>query len=165
MLYIWILAWLHVLSAIGWLGGGILFGFVVGPALAKLSPGAAGEFMVKVVPRVVRFFQVSAGLTVLFGAMLLYSLGGPGILDPSSFYGVDLRVGIVLALLAFVVSEFVAVPYQLKAVRLVREMVAGGQSQPPAELPRTQKLAQITAILTLVLLLATLICMVGAGFY
>jgi uncharacterized membrane protein len=66
-----VVAWLHIISAIGWLGGGIMFAFVVGPALAKLSPPSSGEFLVKVVPRVVLFFQISAGTTILFGVLLL----------------------------------------------------------------------------------------------
>ena len=90
MLTTWILAWLHVVSAICWLGGGIMFAFVVGPALSRLSPASSGEFLVKVVPRVVLFFQVLAGLTILFGVLLLYNMGGFGLLSPSTSYGLDL---------------------------------------------------------------------------
>jgi|SRR5271157_647707 len=165
MLTTWILAWLHVESAICWLGGGIMFAFVVGPALARLSPASSGEFLVKVVPRVVLFFQVFAGLTILFGALLLYNMGGPSLLSPSTSYGLDLTAGVGFAIVAFVESEFVAVPIQLRAVRMIREMLAAGQHQPPAGFPRTLRLATITATLTVVLLVLASICMVGAGFY
>ncbi|HXQ94518.1 MAG TPA: hypothetical protein VN864_05045 [Thermoplasmata archaeon] len=165
MLSTWILAWGHVISAIGWLGGGMVFVFVVAPALSRMSPASSGEFLVKVVPGVVRFFQVFAGLTILFGFLLLYNMGGSSLLTNSTFYGVDLSVGIVLALAAFVVSEFVAAPLQLKAVRQIQGMLASGSHTPPAEFPRTLQLASYTAILTAVLLILTSICMVGAGFY
>lgn len=165
MLTTWILAWLHVISAVCWLGGGVMFGFVVGPALARLSPASSGEFLVKVVPGVVRFFQVFAGLTVVFGGLLLFNMGGLSLLNPSSSYGLDLSIGVTFALIAFVESEFVAVPIQLKAVRLIKEMIAAGKHEPPAEFPKTQRLAVATALLTLVLLLITSVCMVGAGFY
>jgi len=165
MLTSWILAWLHVVSAICWLGGGIMFAFVVGPALARLSPASSGEFLVKVVPRVVMFFQVFAGLTILFGVLLLYNMGGLGLLSPSSSYGLDLTLGATFAIVAFVESEFVAVPIQLRAVRLIREMLAAGGHQPPAEFPRTVRLATITATVTVVLLILASIFMVGAGFY
>ena len=165
MLLTWILAWLHVISAIGWLGGGILFAFVVGPALGKLSPASSGEFLLKVVPGVVRFFQVSAGLTILFGFLLLYNLGGLALLSTTSFYGLDLTVGITLAIVAFLESEFVAVRFQLKAVRLVREMASSIQHQPPVDLPGALRMARITATVAVLLLLATSIAMVGAGFY
>jgi len=165
MLSTWILAWLHVLSAICWLGGGIMFAFVVGPALSKLSPASSGEFLVKVVPRVVLFFQLFAGLTILFGVLLLYNLGGLGLLTLSNSYGLDLTIGASFAIVAFVESEFVAVPIQLRAVRMIREMVAAGQHQPPAAFPKTLRLATITATLTVVLLLLALTFMIGAGFY
>jgi uncharacterized membrane protein len=165
MLTTWILAWLHVISAICWLGGGIMFAFVVGPALSRLSPSSSGEFLVKVVPRVVVFFQVFAGLTILFGVLLLYNMGGLGLLSPSSSYGLDLTVGAAIAIVAFIESEFVAVPIQLKAIRMIRKMLAAGQHQPPAEFPKTLRMATITATLTVVLLILTSLFMVGAGFY
>jgi uncharacterized membrane protein len=160
-----ILAWFHVVSAIGWLGGGIMFAFVLAPALAKLSPPSSGEFLVKVVPRVVRFFQIFAGTTVLFGVLLLYSLGSLPLLDPSTFYGADLTIGLSIGFLAFLLSEFVSVPIQVKAINMIREMQASGQHQPPAEFPKTLKRASQTATLTVLLLILASIFMVGAGFY
>jgi hypothetical protein len=142
-----------------------MFAFVVGPALSRLSPSSSGEFLVKVVPRVVLFFQVFAGLTILFGVLLLYNMGGLGLLSPSSSYGLDLTVGAAFAIVAFIESEFVAAPIQLKAVRMIRNMLAAGQHQPPAEFPQALRMATITAILTVVLLILTSLFMVGAGFY
>ena len=165
LLITWVLAWLHVASAICWLGGGILFAFVVGPALARLSPAASGEFLVKIVPRIVRFFQVFAGLTILFGILLLYNLGGFSLLSPSSSYGLDLSLGALFAILAFVETEAIAAPIQLKAVRMVREMLSTGAHQPPAALPSTLRMARVTATLAVVLLVLASVFMVGAGFY
>jgi len=165
MLDTWILAWAHVLSAVGWLGGGMLFAFVVGPALSNLSPAASGEFLLKVVPGVVRFFQIFAGLTILFGLLLLYNMGGASLFDMSTSYGVDLSIGVTLAIVAFVESEFVASPAQLKAVRMIREMKAAGLDHPAADFPKAVRMATLTAQVTLVLLLATSAFMVGAGFY
>jgi len=145
-----------------------MFAFVVGPALAKLSPPASGEFLVKVVPRVVLFFQIFAATTVLFGVLLLYSIlpsvdfGTMSNLHP---YGVEITIGLAIGFVAFLLSEFVAVPVQLRAVKMVREMQASGQHQPPPEFPKTLKRAADLAILTVVLLLATSLFMVAAGFY
>ena len=164
-LLIAILAWFHVASAIGWLGGGLMFAFVIGPALSKLSPPSSGEFLVKVVPRVVRFFQIFAGTTVLFGVLLLYSLGSLPLLDPSTFYGLDLTIGLSIGFLTFLISEFVSVPIQLRAIKMIREMQATGQHQPPGEFPKTLKRASNTATLTVVLLIFASVFMVAAGFY
>jgi uncharacterized membrane protein len=166
-LIIAIIAWLHVGSAISWLGGGIMFAFIIGPALAKLSPTSSGEFLVKVVPRVVLFFQVMAASTVLFGVLLIYSLGGNSfsLLSPSTFYGVDLIIGLSIGFITFLISEGVAVPIQLKAIRMIKNMQASGQHQPPAEFPKTLKRAADTATLTVYLLIITLVFMIAAGFY
>jgi Na+(H+)/acetate symporter ActP len=161
----WILAVGHVNSAMCWLGGGVVFAFVVAPALRKLSPASSGEFLLKVVPNVVRFIQIFAGLTILFGFLLLYNLGGSSLLSGSGFYSVDLSIGIVLALAAFFLAEFVSAPLQLKAVQMVRDMTASGAHQPPAECPRTLRRASMSALLTVTLLILTSICMIGAGFY
>lgn len=142
-----------------------MFGFVISPALATLSPSSSGEFLVKIAPRVARFFQIVAGLTILFGALLLYNNGGFGLLSLSTTYGINLSIGVIFALAAFVVSEFVAVPPVFKAVRLIKEMQASGQHQPPPEFLRTMKIVNATAILTVALLVLTSIFMVGAGFY
>jgi uncharacterized membrane protein len=163
-----ILAWLHIFSAISWLGGGLMFALVVGPGLAKLSPPSSGEFLVKVVPRVVRFFQITAGTTILFGVLFLYSYTKGDISDFLSFsthFGLYLTIGLSLGLIAFLISEFVAVPIQLKAVRMIKEMQAAGQHQPPPDLPKTLKLAANLATLTVVLLILTSIFMVASGFY
>lgn len=142
-----------------------MFAFVVGPALAKLSPPSSGEFLVKVVPRVVRFFQIVAGTTILFGVLLLYNLGSLPLLDLSTSYGVDLTLGLSMGLIAFLISEFVAVPIQVRAINMIKEMQASGQHQPPADFPKTLKRASDMATLTVFLLIVASVFMVAAGFY
>jgi hypothetical protein len=145
-----------------------MFAVVVGPALAKLSPPSSGEFLVKVVPRVVLFFQISAATTVLFGVLLLYNIlptvdfGTMSNLKP---YGLEITAGLLIGLVAFLISEFVAVPIQLRAIKMIREMQASGQHQPPAEFPKTLKRAADTATLTVFLLILASVFMVAAGFY
>ena len=163
-----ILAWFHIASAMMWLGGGILFAFVIGPGLAKLSPPSTGEFFVKVVPRVSMFFRVVAGATVLFGVLLILTGLSNGDFGPYSFsskWGFAITVGLFIGLVAFLNSEFVAQPPLRKVIRILREMQSSGQHQPPAELPKTVKRAQMTASVTVILLIIALVFMVSAGFY
>jgi hypothetical protein len=54
---------------------------------------------------------------------------------------------------------------QLKAIKMIREMLATGQHQPPAEFPKTLKRASNSATLTVYLLIITLVFMDAAGFY
>jgi branched-subunit amino acid ABC-type transport system permease component len=76
-----------------------------------------------------------------------------------------LTIGLSIGFVAFLVSEFVAVPIQLRAVKMIKEMQASGQHQPPAEFPKTLKRASNLAILTVVLLFLASMFMVAAGFY
>lgn len=165
MLLAWLLASLHVMSAIAWLGGGIIFGFVIGPALESLSPASRGEFMVKVIPKIVRFFQGVAGATVLFGALLLYVLGGSTLLDPGTTYGRFLIVGVVGAAIAFVLSEFIVGPAFMRARSVVMQVQSSGASAPAPELGPAMKRAVGSSLLLLVIMVVTAVCMVGAGFY
>lgn len=163
-----ILAWLHIVSAIGWMGGAVMFAMVVAPALSKLSPASSGEFFVKVVPGIARFFQITAGTTVLFGVLLLYagmSNGDFGALTLSSNWGVSVFLGLAIGFVAFLIAEFAAVPTFKKAVKLIKEMQASGQHEPPAELPKTIRRASLMARATVGLLFLASVFMVSAGFY
>ena len=168
MLLTAIWAGLHVISAMMWLGGGILFGAFIAPALGKLSPQASGEFFVKIIPRVMRFFQIVALTTVVFGILLLYNItnGDIGSLSPTaSWYGFDITFGVLFAAIAFVLSEAVSVPALGRVVRLIKELQTSGQAHPTPQLPRAIRLATWTAYSTVLLLIITLAFMVSAGFY
>lgn len=168
MLITAIIAWFHVISAIMWLGGGILFALVIGPGLAKLSPPSSGEFFVKIVPKVSLFFRIVAGTTVLFGALLIYtgiSNGDFPAYSLTSTWGASITIGLSFGLIAFLNSEFVAQRPLGNAVRLIKEMQKSGKHEPPAELPKTIKRAALTANATVILLIITLVFMVSAGFY
>ncbi len=145
-----------------------MFGFIIGPALPKLSPASSGEFFVKVAPRIVRFFQIAAGSTILFGALLAYtgiSNGDfPG-LSLSTTWGLSLTIGLVLGLVTFLIGELVAIPELNRVVKIIRGMQAGGASGSPEDLNRALRRARLTGNATVVLLLLTLVFMIGAGFY
>jgi len=161
-----ILAWLHIISAIGWLGGGLMFAFVVGPGLKSLSPASSGDFLVEVIPGVVRFFQWASRLTILFGILLLYSFsnGDFGILSLSTSFGTNLTTGLSIGFIAFLTSEFVAVPTQMKAIRMLKEMLASGQHQAPADFPKTLKRGTDLSTLVVLLVILASVFMVASGF-
>lgn len=166
MLLTTIWAYGHILSAMAWLGGGILFSFFVGGKLRLLSPPSLREFLIKILPGVLRFFQAVAGATVLFGLLLVANMADGNYAQFSHPTGWALAVvlGMIVALIAFVVSEFVAVPAFRKLVRLAQSVPEGGSGMPP-EFPRAAQRAGATGLLTVILLLITLGFMVAAGFY
>ncbi len=167
MLLTAILAALHVVSAILWLGGGMLFGFVIAPRVSRLSPQASGEFFSNVGPAVVWYFRVVGPATVLFGLLLLSTMTqeGLGQLALSNSWGFSLMAGMSFALVALIVSEGAAVPALASLIRLVRAAQGPEGATAAQALPKAGRQAALAANVTIAFLLATFACMVGAGFY
>jgi uncharacterized membrane protein len=159
-----ILAFGHVLAAIGWLGGGILTGLVLAPNLRKLPPSAGLEFNAKVLPPIIRFVQAAIGSTFLFGILLLYFYyDGNFSAMSTTTQGEELATGVVLALAAAGVAFSVTFPSFNKVVKIAKGLLQGG-GQPPPELMKYGKRARMGSIAGVVLLLIVLATMVSAGF-
>jgi len=158
-----ILAYAHVLSAVSWLGGGILFSFIIGPRLGDLKPPVARDFLVTIVPPVVRFFQAAAGLTVLFGLLLLWVMLGGDYSQFSSTWGMSIIAGMGVAFVALVMSEAVTGPAFMRVARAAGEITP--DSPPSPSFPALVRRAGLLGLITTLLLLLTLVFMVSAGFY
>ena len=160
-----ILAFGHVLSAMGWLGGGILTTFVLGPNLRKLPPAAALEFNAKVLPPIIRFVQVMIVATFLFGVFLLYAFydGNFSTLSTTS-QGMELEAGVLLALAAAGVAFSLTVPSFNRIIKIAKGLLQGGQRPPPPELMKYAKRARTGSLVGVSLLLVVLAMMVSAGF-
>jgi uncharacterized membrane protein len=154
-LIITILLYLHVISAMGWLGGAILFLSVIAPGLRSLSPPASLEFLVKVGPKSTRFFIGAATSTVIFGIALFIALAGD--------YTSGIYVGISLGLLAYLTALLVAVPSFNKADRLAKEIMSKPPGPPPPEFQNALKRGGIGVTVAVVLLLLAVIFMVASG--
>ncbi len=160
------LAFLHIFSAIGWLGGLLIFSFVVGPSLAQFSPQARSEFISSVFPRYVRFGELVSAGTVLFGLLFAYAFtdGDLSLLSPSNPFGLKLTTGALLGFSAFLVVNLVLAPSAKKIVRIVNGMKGqAGQGSPPPELAKLTVRLQRGARIALVLLVLTFTFMVGAA--
>ncbi len=161
-----LLATLHVLFAIAWLGGGIMFGFIVAPKVGQTSPAASREFFVKVAPAVLRFFTIVPGLAVVFGLLLVYNITGGdwSMLSPSTSWGFDVSTGMGFAFAALVVGEVGASPALHRVVRIMTDLGSPG-GPGPEQIPPAVQRARILATASIVLLIITMVFMVGAGFY
>jgi len=160
-----IAAYGHILSAMGWLGGGMLTAFALGPNVRRMSPPAALEFNAKVLPKLARFVQAAIGLTLLFGLILLYQVasaaGGSSYFSTSQ--GQEISVGMVLALLTAIIAWAVTFPSFKKVSKAAEAAIANQQPAPP-EMMANAKRAGTGATIGVVLLLITLATMVAAGF-
>ncbi len=161
------LAYLHIIAAMGWLGGLVLFISEVTPGLRSLSSTAYMEFLSKVGPRTANFFiRVSTG-TIVFGLTLLYFFinGDFSLLSFSTAFGADISVGLTLGLIAYLSANLLAIPALKKAVRLAKDMLASGQPGPPSpEFVKALRRARLGGAGVLVLLVITLMFMVASGF-
>jgi uncharacterized membrane protein len=148
----------HILSAMGWLGGGILTASVLGPGVRSLSPGANLEFTAKVMPKIIRFVEIMVGSTLLFGVLLYLYLGiSPSTGDSGTLY-TGIGFTIVVAALAFSVT----IPSFNKLVKMARERLASGSQGPPSpEMMKYGKRAAMGSMIGVGLLLVVLATMIG----
>ncbi len=162
-----ILAWLHIFFAASWIGGAALFNLGIGPSLAKLSPSAGGEFFVKVTPKIINFFRIVSGLTVLFGFLLLYSFtnGNLELASPSNYWGLKIIGGALFGFIAFLLVQLEVVPTSHKALKELSQTTLHGSQQPSDRFLRLVKRSSYGAALVFVLLLVTIVFMIGAAFY
>jgi uncharacterized membrane protein len=154
-----VLAYGHVLSAMGWLGGGILLSFVLVPSLRNLAPAAALEFNAKVLPKVLRFMQTVVGSTLIFGILLFYVVSDQ--LGPDQTN--EIYAGIGLALVAGVIAFAVVLPSLGKVVKLAGEALQSGQPPSP-EMMKRAKRAGMGSLIAAALLLIVLAMMIASGF-
>jgi len=159
-----VVVWLHIFSAVGWLGAVMVFGMLVGPLLPGFSPSTRAELVMKLFPRFVRYIQVFAGTTVVFGvaAALAFTNGNMALFAPTSNFGLFISVGALLALVALVVGLAVVVPATNKVIRLTGEL-AKNPGPPSPELQKASNRTRMGGGFVLVLLIIVLVCMVAAA--
>ena len=160
-----ILAYGHILSAIAWLGSGLLTGFILGPNLRKMSPAAGLEFNAKVLPKILGFIRSAVISTFVFGLLLLYFFrDGDFSWLSGSTQGYVLSFGILLALVAGGLAFGVVVPSFNKVVKISNEVVQSGKMPPPPELMASAKRARVASTIAVVILFVVLALMVSSGF-
>jgi hypothetical protein len=152
-----VLAYLHIISAMAWFGGAVVFLSVIAPGLRSLSPMAGMEFLSKVGPKATRFFIGTSTATIVFGLGLLASF--PDIL------GTGLYIGIALGLIAYLDAMLVAVPSLRKADHLAKEILVSGKAgPPPPEFVKALGRGRLGVATVVGLLVITLMLMVTSGF-
>ena len=160
-----ILAWFHVLSAIGWFGGDIVLLIGMEPKFGKLSPATRGELMTTLFPRLNRLEMIFASGTVAFGVLYAYEFTGGNltILSPTTSWGLAITAGATLGFVAFLLEVVVDYPAEKKVIAIMTEMRANNQLVPPAELSKYHERSEFAESAVLILLFAALAFMVASG--
>ncbi len=109
----------HVLFASLWFGGAAFQVLVIGRALTTAGP-AAGGFTVTLMKRggIGRYFLVTGGLAILFGAALYGQEMNDGSLDPFTGRGFWLTLGALFAVATYGHGLAVNLPTEKKLIAL-----------------------------------------------
>jgi uncharacterized membrane protein len=157
-----VLTFLHIVSAMGWLGGVVFFLSVIGPGVKRFTPPASLEFLTKVGPKQIRFFAGVATSTLVFGLALLFTAFGT---DYSSWPGY-IEVGFGLGFVAYLIAILVTIPTFRKVDKIARQMMANPQGgPPPPEFAKLLKRANMAAVAVAVVLFLTLAFMVSSAVF
>jgi len=160
-----IMAWLHIFTALGWLGAVMFFVMVLRPTMAKLSPPARGELVGKLMPRYARYVISFGVLTLIFGAILALQEvdGNLSAFSPATAWGLRMTWGMSFAVLALLTGLIVTLPTALKMGRLMSGLQTSPQGQTPPEILRLEKRISGSGFAVMTLLILALILMVAAA--
>lgn len=157
--FVGLLTYAHVLSTIGWLGAALTMNLALGPVMNRFSPSTRRDLLQHFVPRFGRIMAAFSGLTVLFG-FGLYAAVYSGASD--TWFPV-IGVGILLALVAFVVGAAVTVPAGNRLAAIARELAGKPPGPPPPEFSPLLRRLQVSSFGAMLILLAVLSFMVAAA--
>jgi uncharacterized membrane protein len=160
-----ILNWLHVISAIGWLGAAMVFAMILSPVLPKMTAAGRGEFIIKVLPKYATYVTLLILSTLVFGGSLaLYLVYTGSAFSFSSQWGLSIMAGAGIALLVAVIGLGIIIPAMKKMVKIVKDMQANPAAAPSPELPKIQRRMRVGSMIGLVLLFLVVIFMVTAAW-
>ncbi|MDG7022963.1 MAG: hypothetical protein JRN45_00420 [Nitrososphaerota archaeon] len=161
-----IIGWLHVFFAMVWVGSAILFPAVLGPVIGGLSPQSRSEFLLRFLPRMERFLNVTVPLLLASGVALagtmtdwnLHTLFGGGV------WGLLVVTGGALGLLTYVFALATFVPAGRRMSNALKRMQTAPTRELGDELARIQRAIKRASEIEIALMLVTLAFMTAAGF-
>ena len=155
------LTFLHIIAAMGWLGGVMFFLSAVGPGVRSFTPPASLEFLTKVGPKQLRFFGGVATATIVFGVALLFAAFGADY----TAWPWYIEVGLFMGLVAYLVAVLVTIPTFRKLDRIARELMGKPPGPPPPEFMKLLKRANMAAMAVAVILIVALAFMVSTAVF
>jgi uncharacterized membrane protein len=136
---------LHVFSAVLWIGGGLYTLFVQTPALLAAPPAARGPVLAQLAPRQVRYLLRVAEVTIATGVLNVFATGrAQQFGDPfAQRWTIVLGIGILLALALYGLTRGRIVPAVTRLLALGPK-AAGGDAAAASEM--TAIIAQLRRI-------------------
>ncbi len=162
-----VVAWLHILFVIGWLGLAMILEIVLVPSLSSLSTQTSNEFVSTVFPRLARFHDIMSTGAVVFGASLLYVISGGDLstLSPKTTFGLSISIGVGLGLTAFLLGSLVIIPSVRRVAKIVKKMEDSNRDESMREVSRIVNRIKVIGPAGMFVLILTLVFMVAAAYY
>jgi len=160
-----VLAWLHILSAIGWMGSAMFLAMVLGPSTRELPPPSRRDLVLRLFPRFIRYVTVFATLTLVFGVLLgvvLVSDGGD-LLSPSTTWGLRIIIGASIALVAYALALSLGLRSARNILGLLEKPRQDQQEVQALEMAKLTRRLRLAAATVTLLLSVSLIFMVAAA--
>ena len=142
----------------------MLFGMVIGPLLPSSNPATRGEVVLKLFPKYIRYSEVFALMSVVFGAALALAISGGDFskFSPTTTWGLFISIGGTIAIITLGLAVGVIAPAAHKLVHLT-EAAMKNPGPPSQDLMKTSARLKTSATAGLILLILVLVCMVAAA--
>ena len=159
------LLFVHVFSAVAWLGAALLTNLLISPVLTRLSPQGRSELGKTLTPWMFRYILGSGIMTVLSGALLYFYLD----FAPGSLGLAFIQAGALIAILVLTVATALSRRTAGRVGRLseqLTKMSQGPQGDPRmaadlrSSIARLQSRLRATGLVSLVLLVVVLALMI-----
>lgn len=150
----------HVLGAMVWFGGGLVFGYFVQPGLKRLPGRERYERLAAIGTRVGPLLGVAGALTTGFGVVLAHALFASW--NPLTWWSAGgIQRAVALALVLSVLAMGVGGMHGATLRRLEKTLAGAWTQQTQAEADRALRRTGALTHVSLVLLLAILFIMIG----
>ncbi len=169
-IYLLVLRFAHIVSAVCWAGGGFIFFLFIGPTAKSLAPTGM-QFVDHMVTkrRFSIFMVISSTLTVLSGALLIWQLTGGQLLSyASTGPGLGFTLGSVAGIVVYFIGMFGVNPRAIKLAKIGQEVQAAGGPPTAAQGAELQKLDKEMSVLDLadfILVALSLALMASARYW
>ncbi|HEY7624731.1 MAG TPA: hypothetical protein VIA63_06870 [Candidatus Limnocylindria bacterium] len=156
--------WLHVTSAVLWIGGGFYTILVQLPALMATPPAARGAVMPNIVPRQLNYIFRVAEFTILTGLLNLFASGRAQELTRlDTRWSWAILAGIVLAVGIYAATRATVGRWALRLLA-IGPKAASGDAAAAAEMPELGDRIRRFGYFQLLVGLLILVAMVTARF-
>jgi uncharacterized membrane protein len=119
--------YLHVLTGVLWIGGGLYTLFVQTPALMSAPPAARGPVLGQLIPRQINYLLRLGEFTILTGFINLFASGKARLLENvfSSRWGIAIVLGAAMAIALLIIGHAILKPSAMRLLELGPRAASG----------------------------------------